>query len=193
MKKVILFATKPWYFLVSLPPLFVFVLCLIFHSRADGKLGLIPLALAMVGVVVFTVLFFLRTVKITNEELRETGIFSGGERMDLLLGRELILVRYPHGNLGVYLYGEDNSEEQFWLLCEKPKAHVLMRARAIGASRSIGRVLTFFGVDADQIEALSSTEGLSYEGEFVNVVTQSENENLVVRIQIKKQLETVED
>ena len=193
MKKVYLFATKPWYFLVTLPPLFVFILCLVFHSRAEGKLGLIPLALAMLGVIAFSILFFLRTVKITGEEVREAGLFSGGEHMDLLLGRELILVRYPHNNLGVYVYGEDNAEERFWLLCEKPKEHVLMRSRAIGASRSIARVLAFFKVEPSRIRELSTLENQSYEGELVDVCTQTENENLIVRIKIKKELEVIED
>lgn len=193
MKKIHLFATKPWYFLVTVPPIFVFVLCLVYHPNATGKLGLIPLALMMVGVVIFSVLFFFRTVRISNEEVREVGIFSGGEHMDLMLGREVILVKYPHSSIGVYVYGEDGAEEQFWLLNEKPKEHILMRSRAIGGSRSIARVLTFFGVESEKLEALSTTEGLTHESEFVTVTTLIENENLVVRIKIKKDLEVVED
>ena len=193
MKKIHLFATKPWYFLVTLPPIFVFVLCLVYHPNAEGKLGLIPLALMMVGVVVFSVLFFFRTIRISNEEIREIGVFSGGEHMDLTLGREVILVRYPHASLGVYVFGEDGAEEQFWLLNEKPKEHILMRSRAVGGSRSIARVLSFFGVDANRIPSLCTTEGLSFEGEFVSVTTLIENENLVVRIKINKALEVFED
>ena len=68
-----------------------------------------------------------------------------------------------------------------------------MRSRAIGGSRSIARVLTFFGVESEKLEALSTTEGLTHESEFVTVTTLIENENLVVRIKIKKDLEVVED
>ena len=193
MKKLRFFATKPWYFLVTLPPIFVFILCLVYHPHAEGGLGLIPLALFMVGVVVFSVLFFFRMVTISNEEVREVGIFSGGEHMDLTLGREVILVKYPHNTLGVYVYGEDGSEEQFWLLNEKPKEHILMRSRAVGGSRSIARALAFFKVEPAQQNALSTTEGLSYEGEFVTVETLIENESLVVRIRIRRELEVFED
>ena len=116
MKKIHLFATKWWYFLVCLPPLFVFILCLIYHPRTTTKLGLFPLEFAMLGVIAFSIMFFVRTVRISFEEVRVTGIFSDHDHMDMVLGRQIILVQYPHNNLGIYVYGEDFAEAEAIIL-----------------------------------------------------------------------------
>ncbi len=193
MKKIHLFATKPWYFLVTLPPIFVFVLCVIYHPRAGGDLGLLPLEFIMVGVVIFSVFFFWRTVRISYEEVRLTGIFSGHDRMDLTLGRELIVVLRPHGNLGVYVYGEDRAEEEFWLLNEKPKEHILMRARAVGTKGSLKKILAFFQVEEEYLDELCTKADITREFEYVDVTTLIEEEKFVVRIKLKREFDIEED
>jgi hypothetical protein len=194
MKKIHLFATKWWYFLVCLPPLFVFILCLIYHPRTTTKLGLFPLEFAMLGVIAFSIMFFVRTVRISFEEVRVTGIFSDHDHMDMVLGRQIILVQYPHNNLGIYVYGEDFAEEKFWLLNEKPKEHILMRARAVGGEKSMKRVLRYFGLNEEIAQAVLSDPKMSiYEGEYINVETLTVDERFVVRIFLKRQIEIEED
>ena len=169
------------------------LLCLIYHPRTTTKIGLFPLEFAMLAVIAFTIMFFIRTVKISYEEVRVTGIFSDHDHMDMVLGRELILVKYPHNNLGIYVYGEDLSEESFWLLNEKPKEHILMRARAIGGDTSIKRTLLYFGLDEEQAQTLLSGETTELHGEYVDVSTLVVDEKKVVRILLKKEFEIEED
>jgi hypothetical protein len=193
MKKIHLFATKWWYFMVCLPPLFVFILCLIYHPRTTTKIGLFPLEFAMLAVIAFSIMFFVRTVRISYEEVRMTGIFSDHDHMDLVLGREVILVRYPHNNLGIYVYGEDLSEEAFWLLNEKPKEHILMRARAVGGERAVKRVLLYFGISEEIAQEVLSKPDCKHEDEYVDVTTLTVDEKPVVRIHLKKEFEVEED
>ena len=193
MKKIHLFCTKWWYFLVTLPPLFVFILCLIYHPRTTSKIGLFPLEFAMIAVIAFSVMFFIRTVRISFEEVRMTGIFSDHDHMDLVLGRELVLVKYPHNTLGIYVYGEDLSEESFWLLNEKPKAHILMRSHALGGDGAIRKTLLYFGVSEEVAQAALSEVDKTYEGEYVDVSTLIVDEKKVVRILLKKEFEIEED
>ena len=193
MKKIHLFCTKWWYFLVTLPPIFVFVLCVIYHPRTTSKIGLFPLEFAMLAVIIFSILFFIRTVRISFEEVRMTGIFSDHDHMDLVLGREVILVQYPRNTLGVYVYGEDHSEESFWLLNEKPKEHILMRARALGGDGAIKKTLLYFGVAEETADLVLSEVDKTYEGEYVDVTTLVVDEKKVVRILLKKEYEVEED
>ena len=113
--------------------------------------------------------------------------------MDMVLGRQLILVQYPNRNLGIYVYGEDLSEEEFWLLNEKPKEHILMRARAVGGEKSVKRVLRYFGVSEEIAQAMLSAPEQSYEGEYINVSTLTVDEKFVVRIFLKREFEVEED
>ena len=147
----------------------------------------------MIAVIAFSVMFFIRTVRISFEEVRMTGIFSDHDHMDLVLGREVVLVKYPRNTLGVYVYGEDHSEESFWLLNEKPKEHILMRARALGGDGAIRRVLLYFGVSEEVASLVLYEVDKTYEGEYVNVTTLTVDEKKVVRILLKKEYELEED
>ncbi len=193
MKKIHLFATKWWYFLVCLPPLFVFILCLIYHPRTTSKIGFFPLEFTMLAVIAFSIMFFVRTVRISFEEVRMTGIFSDHDHTDLALGREIILVQYPHNTLGIYVYGEDLSEETFWLLNEKPKEHILMRARATGGIKTIKRVLHYFGISEEIAQEVLSEPDRKYEGDYVDITTLTVEEKPVIRIFLKREFEIEED
>ena len=147
----------------------------------------------MLAVIAFAIMFFIRTVRISFEEVRVTGVFSDHEHMDMVLGRELILVKYPQNNLGIYVYGEDLSEESFWLLNEKPKEHILMRAKAIGGDKSILRTLMYFGLQEEEAQSILSGEVTDFHAEYVDVTTLVVDEKEVVRIRLKKEFEIEED
>ena len=76
MKSVFLFSTKLKVFLIEIPPTVLLVPAIIYNNNVKTLMKLYPLIIALLGIIIFSAVYFFRAVKITNEEIRCVGPFS---------------------------------------------------------------------------------------------------------------------
>ncbi len=182
-----LFGTKIRFFWVLIPFFGVLSLAVSMNRYADNLLKLYPLIIFLGGCIIFTFVYFFRAVGIGFDEVRTVGLFSSRERVMINEGKTLVLTLLPKRRILVELFGNDGVlAELDWLKTDDSGTIQdinLLRAKAIGGKGSLVKILKFYGLSAEDADALLD-DGTKYEDELVTVTT-SENEAQNKQVHIK--------
>lgn len=154
MKKKHLFCTKIWFYLTEIPlALFLYVACY-YNFTSDNPWQFIPLIVILTLVMAFIGIYFFRAITVSFEEIRYRGLFSSRDRAIINKDKTLIITLRPHGNLGIYLYGNDGRPPLFdGLKGEESIDIYLFRGRAVGGKRTAASLLRYFGIAEADIDA----------------------------------------
>lgn len=185
MKKLFLFSTRLTYYWVLLPLVAIFVLCLAFNSHVEHYLKLYPLmAVSLCGIVLALVYYF-RGVLISYEEIKAVGRFSSRDTVIINKGKTIILYREKHSRIRIILFGNDGIKPEFsWMNStqDAPKDISLFRSHAYGGNRSIKRVMSYFGVPSEELDAYFEGD---FEKTYTNVTVTSRLDDDIRKIYIK--------
>ena len=187
MKKKFLFCTKLWFYLTEIPLALLLAVTIHYGPMTEGVFKLVPLMVTLISVMLFILVFFFRIVVISYEEVRYRGPFSSRDRAFINKDKTLIITMRPHGNLDVDLYGNDGQPPMFAGLKDEPPIDIyLFRGRTIGSRRTVGSILTYFGIcAADAAEALKC-DTFSAEYELVSLSAEKKEDIREIRIKFKQ-------
>ena len=204
MKGIYLSGTRLAVFWTEIPLVGFLVLSIIFNKYSEGLFKLYPLIVVLSAAVVFCFIYFFRLIRISYDEIRYIGIFSGRDKAMINEGKTLIIKQKRRGRFGIILFGHDGFADYDWLKKEDGEAPVdiaLFRGRGYGGNGAVGRILRYFGVDketaAELITVLNSkTEeakklgllatDLVYEYENVSVSVKVVEEKYEIHILLTK-------
>ncbi len=161
MKKIFLFSTKPLFYTVLIPPIFLLIIAINYNSSVKTLMKLYPLIVLCSAVILFTLIFFFRGVTLSIDEVKQIGLFSERSRIDIKAKRTLVLTKLGRGKLQIELYGSNTEGDTSyaWLKNEEPTEINLFRARALGSDGSIKRILRSYAIPSDAItEAIENDE-----------------------------------
>ena len=190
MKKTFLFCTKFSLYIIELPLVFLLTLSIIFHSHVESPLGLIPFIVALCAMIVFIFLYLFRLVIISQEEIRQIGVYSSKDRAIINKDKTIVLTLKKHGRILCELYGKDDTPSLEWLSSEdfKDEEINLFRAKAVGTLSSIKRVMSYFEIPKEDIKQLLTFNNVEKEYDSISVICTVENEFKTVRIKFLKTL-----
>ena len=184
-KFTFLFCTKPQMFLSEIPVILLAVLAISLNDSVETVPKLYPLIVLSILFALFIFIYFFRIIIISEENVRTLGVFSSHDNVILNQGKTLILTRKPHGNMGVAVFGNDGTPPALdWA---KNEEHELLdiflyRERAVGSDGDIRRVLNYFSVPSDDVDALFKTNSFNKEYECFILSAEKSEDNLEVKI-----------
>ncbi len=193
MRRISIFSTPFYMFLTEIPFALILALAIIYNQYADGWTKLYPLITVMAAAIVFSNIFLFRAVRISRAEIRDIGRFSPRDHADLLAGGSVRLQPVDHGRVKIYVYGEAGLPELDWMRNQStdPDQICMYRGRTQGGLRTVGRILSYFGVPGDEVKRIISGGEFSgnYDDCSVSVIT-LDNQKTEYRIGI---LSTVQE
>lgn len=159
-----LFSTKTWMFLSEIPPVSLFVLCIIYNKHSSLAGGLIPLMILMAALSVFFFIFLFRAVKLTPYEIRHIGRFTPRDRVSLEKDMTLTLTLKKHGHIKIEVYGDSGSAPVYPWLKNSPTHEIrLFNAKIVGRSGKAKKILSFLGAPPSTYSALLGNEEVEFE------------------------------
>ena len=152
-------------YLTQLPILVLLVAALYFNGSAPSPVKLYPLIIACIGGIIFIFIYLLRAIIINNEKILSFGPYSSKESAVISKGKTLVFTTRPHTKIKVELFGYDETPAFDWIdKTDAEKQYTnLYRDFAVGTSRTVGRVLSYFGVAREDIEKAISSKELTIE------------------------------
>ena len=185
MKKVYIFATKLAMFLTVLPLVFLFVVCIINNQSIETPGKLYPLMIASLIGCAFIIVYLLRAVKISTEEVRSIGLFSSKDICVLKKDRTLSITVRPKKKLRIEVFGRDDTPGFDWLKAnENEFADVnLYRDIAVGNHATVARVLTMLGLDGKEVCEITTAK--SFERDYPDYGIRKSEGDLGVRYDVK--------
>jgi len=184
MKRIFLFCTKYYLYLIELPLILLLILAIIFNGRADGLLKLYPLIITLSLAIIFIFLYFFRGIIIKYDEIKDVGLFSKRDRVVINKEKTLIITMLPHKKLRIELFGVDGKAALDWLKDEEPKEIYLYRGKAIGGKNSAKKIMKFFDIDEEDRELIIDNDNFSKSYEFVSVSSATVDSKREIRIKI---------
>ena len=183
MKKVkYLSSINIWALWVFMPLVALLIWAIYANQYSEDTLGLYPLIIMLIGGMIFSVLYFLRLVYISNAEVRDIGVFTARDSVILNAGKTIKLIRMKWGKVALQVIGHEEAVGFDWLKPEeRTRDIVLYRAVVYGGLGLIKSVLKFYGTEA---AALENLDEIDYENENIKVST-SVNDEGVVSFEIK--------
>lgn len=160
MKSIFLFCTRARVYWVELPILFVMLMAISINGNIDGALKLYPLIIICVGALLFTLIYFFRAIDISYQEIRDIGRFSPRDSAEITEGRTLVLHLCTRGKVEIRLIGIDTLPEYSWMRRDNNETReiCMYRGKVWGGERSASKILSFFGMKKDEIDALLSAD-----------------------------------
>ena len=177
MKKIWLFCTEWWLYLIEIPLIALLVVSCIFTGKTNVMLsliffeiniGLIPLILILSAAIVFVFLFFFRFISLSFGFVKSWGVFSSRDSAVINEGKKLILTLKRFGRIKVELFGNDGIPPMYDG-ADEPIDIYLFRGRAIGGKRAVARVLGFYGVSNEDIQLILKDDSFSSKYECVQL------------------------
>lgn len=190
MKFLFLFATKLRYFLVEIPPIFFYILCIKYNDGVKGVFKLYPLMVLLCACMIFMLLFLFRAVIISYEELYAFGLFSSKERATIKKDRAIVVTLLKHKRICVELFGfnDDGEESYAWLKNDVPAEINLFRAKTNGSKKTAVKIFNYFGVEAEDVERALENDGIAADTEDFKLTSSVENGFKSIRLDFKKTL-----
>ena len=117
MKSVFLFRTKFRMYWVLLPLLALLLASIYYNRFADNLLKLYPIITVTICGMIFILIYFFRGIKISYDEIRDVGLFSGHDSAIINEGKTLIFKIKKRGqSLVLFLHVFAYSYVQHWQL-----------------------------------------------------------------------------
>ena len=160
MKSIFLFSTRLRVYWVEIPIILLMTVTLHYNTHSEALFGLYPLIVFCALAMVFVLIYFFRGIQISMDEIRYVGLFSSRDKAMINEGKTLIIDIMRGGRLNITLFGNDGVTAGLdWLKGDgTPRDIDLFRGKAIGGRLAARRVLEFFSVESDAIEALIKDE-----------------------------------
>lgn len=157
MKGLYISGTRLAVFWTEIPLITLLVLSIIFNKYSDALYKLYPLIVFLSLAVVFCFIYFFKIIKISYDEIRYIGLFSGRDKAMINEGKTVIVKNLRHGKFSIILFGHDGFADFDWLKKdegEEPVDIALFRGKGYGGKVAIRRILRYFGVDDQSREEL---------------------------------------
>lgn len=187
MKNIILFCTKPWFYLTEIPVIAIFWLALTFNKYSEGIFKFYPLMIVSAFFIVFIMIYFFRAISINNDEIRSLGVFSSKDSALIDANKTLVIALHPRFNMKLELYTDASEAPAFDWMKANDVAHrdiCIFREKAVGGKRSAEKILKYFTVPKD-VSAEALKDGFCFENDFVKVNSTAENEVIKIKIKFK--------
>ena len=188
MKSIYLFCTRILAFWVEIPLIIILIVSIMYNGYVEGFPQLYPLIIASAAAIIFFIIYFFRVIQISYAEIRYIGKFTSRDSAMIVEGRTLALTLERLGRVTVELKGYDGPSELNLELDEEGDCeYTLFRGHCFGGKGSNKRVLSYFGVERADMEALLSGEFCEKEYELVSASSGRNSEDYpTVYIKINK-------
>ncbi len=187
MKNIFLFSTRLRYFLTEIPPILLLIISIKYNLRVDTVMKLYPLIIVLSGIIIFIGLYFFRGVKINFEEIKCIGPFSSRECSVINEGKTLHISILPKRKIELELYGENDDFETYaWLKNEDSAEINLFRAKALGSSGAIRKILSYFGAENEEIEKALTEDYFSADHEKITLTSEIIDNKKTFKIYFKE-------
>ena len=187
MKKTYLFCTKIGWFISLIPSIVLLIISIYYNESSTGLLKLYPLIIILSGIIIFIGMYFFRGVKINFEEIKCIGLFSSKESAVINANKTLYISILPKRKILLELYGaNDDFETYAWLKSEEGTQINLFRAKALGNSSTVRKVLSYFDIEAEYIENAIKSENFSADCEKIKLTTETINNQKTFVIYFKE-------
>ena len=161
MKKLYLLSTHPAMLLTTLPIAVVLALSIAFNSYFEGFVKLYPLIIISSLAIVFILIYLIRVIVISYDEIKIVGVFSSKDRAIINKDKTLIISQRKGKRLKVILYGNDGTRPALdWAQGDDfvPVNINLFKEIGYGGASLIKRTLRFFDVTDDVAKRLIAAE-----------------------------------
>ena len=188
MRTLILFGTKLYVYLIELPIILVLYGALKYNSEMTNLVRLYPLIVAAILGIIFVLIYFFNAVIITDARIKQFGVFSSRDSAIIKKDTTLRLTYLKNGNMRVELFAMQNESS---LSCLNGESYVpteanVFRERVIGKNTTARRVLKFFGVEKEHIDALIYSDLEKIETENFTLSTDVFEDKKEIKIKFKK-------
>jgi len=166
MKKTHIPASPFYMYLTAIPLIIILVLSIISNSSSEGLLKLYPLILATAAAIIFILVYLLRYITVSVEEIKIFGLFSSRDKAIINKGKTLIMTETKKGVRLLTLFGNDGERPMLdWTQGEDyvPVDINLFRERIYGGKGSFSKILKFFDVNEEDIERILTEEEYTVE------------------------------
>ena len=177
-------------FFSVIPLGFMLLISIINNNRVSGLLKLYPLIIALSLFIIFIFVYFFRAIGISTEEVRAIGLFSSKEIATVKKDRRITFTIRSKNRLRVELFGKDEKPAFDWMKeGDFGKNEVrLFSERAVGNARSIKKLLRYFSVPEEDLDAILGEEPFEKEYPDLKVFTETVNEEKKISILFLKTL-----
>ena len=188
MKRVFLLSTKFRFFLLEIPPILLLIPTVKYNNVVKSLMHLYPLMVMLCALIIFIPIYFFCGIIVSNEEVKCIGAFSSKDKATIKKERTLVITVLKKRRLLVELYGKnDDGENTYpWLRNEKNTEINLFRAKSNGTSRTLCKILKYFGADAADIERLLTSDGFKADYEKTTFASEISTEAKKVKIFFKE-------
>ncbi len=191
MKKITLFGTGWLMYLTELPLIALLLICINYNSGVETVFKLYPLIFALTGGIIFIFIYLYRTIDISYDMIRAGGRFSSREKAIITKGKTLLITMYTRGKLKIELFGYDEKPPMLDWAIDEDYQNIevnLFRDRAVGGAASVRRVLKFFDVPDEDIEALLEADNFAKSYKSIELSSERKNEIKEIRINFTETL-----
>lgn len=150
--------------LTTLPILAVLILAIIFNGNFEGFAKLYPLIFVSAAGIVFILVYLLRVIVITSDEIKIVGLFSSRDRAIINKDKTLIISQRKGKRLKVILFGNDGRRPSLdWANKDdfKPVDINLFKEIGYGGDATIRRIFRYFDISESLIDNLILKEEYS--------------------------------
>lgn len=140
-------------YMTEVPLIFFLVMAIINNNNADHIMKLYPLIIALSGIIIFIPIYFMRWIKISFEEIRCIGHFSGKDHVMISDNNRLSLTVTEDKRTKIELYGNSKDAVVYeWSRNDAPTEINLFRKKALGGIKTVKRILKHFDISETDIE-----------------------------------------
>ena len=189
MKSIYIYASRLRAFWVLLPMSVVLTLSLRFNEHVESGVKLYPLIIFCIGAIIFTFIYYFRFISISFSEVKYIGRFTTRDSATVNEGKTLVVELLEKKRVSIRLYGNEGYNPDIkWLTNENGEDGdiCIFRGKAYSGERVAISVLSYFGVDADDIGTILDTDGFTKDYENVTVSSLTENSHRQIKIRINK-------
>ncbi len=185
MKSIYFFSTKLAVYLTELPMIVFLVLAIAYNNNADTLFKLYPLQAALIALMIFTFVYFLRFVKLSADEVRCVGLFSSKDRVALKKNRCLVLTLKKRRKLLFEVFSIGEAPLLDWV---NPEDYTnseinIFRAKSVGGERSAKKMLKYFDIPNDDFSEILESE--SFEKEYEAIILSATTTDLGRKISLR--------
>ena len=165
MKRIFLNTTRYDVYATEIPLIFFFVISIINNNKADHIMKLYPLIIVLSALIIFIPIYFMRWIKISFDEIRCIGAFSGKDHVIISSNNRLALSVTEDKRTKVELFGNTKDAIVYdWARNDAPSEINLFRKKAIGGEKTLKRILKAFEISSADVEAAFSSD--AYEKDY---------------------------
>lgn len=187
MKPMYIFASRLRSFWVLVPITIVLWLSVHFNRAADGLYKLYPLIIFSVIAIIFAIVYLFRAIEISYAEIKYIGRFSSRDSATINEGKTIVIDLLPKKKVSIQLYGNEGYNPEIkWLQNDEGEVEdiCLFRGKSYGGRNDAARILLYFGVDANDIDAFLTSDKEPVDYENVTVASLTYLEHRQIRIQM---------